>query len=120
MHSPQGPQTTIPSPVAHMRPNHHGTRRSVQRGTRGLTHIIMTLATTELCNYCPKDPTMYGGASPSAKGEKSRPRRLGSCLKPPLAEPNAGAHSLRFRCWVPWGFVGDSRKFNRKGLPVGG
>ena len=80
----------------------------------------MISATTELCKYFPKDPTVYGGASPSAKGEKSRPRRLGSRPRPPLAEPKAGAHILRFRYWVPWGFVGDSRKISRKALSVGG
>lgn len=62
---------------------------------------------------------MYGGASPSAEGEESKPRRLGSCPRPPLAEPKAEVHILRFRYWVPWGFVGDSRKTSRKVLPVG-
>lgn len=36
MDSPQGPQTTMPSPVAHTRLNHHDTRRSVQRGDEGI------------------------------------------------------------------------------------
>jgi len=42
----------------------------------------MTSATTELRKYCPKDPTVYGGASPSAKGEKIETEKV---RKPPEA-----------------------------------